>query len=97
MCPIGPAGSAGMLGCMTDRELTLTVTYRIEIVDPLALREAGFRAIRDDARLAEVFEGKEDSTANALGILMRTRPEIPGVRFLGHEVQIEPLEAGDLP
>lgn len=91
------APAAGHAGDMADRELTLTVTYRIEIVDALALREAGFRAIRDDPKLAQVFEGREDSTTTALGVLLRTRPEIPGVQIHGHNVKIEPLGLDQLP
>jgi hypothetical protein len=82
---------------MSDDELTLTVTYRIEVVDELALREAGFRAIRDDGRLALVFEGREDNATNALGVLLRNRPKIPGVRYLGHTVRISPLREDQLP
>lgn len=78
-------------------DITVTVSYRLEVVDALALREAGFRAIRDDARLAEVFQGKEDSTTNALGILLRTPPQLPGVRVTGHTVTVEPAEPGDVP
>ena len=80
-----------------DDELTVTVTYRLEVVDGLALREAGFRAIRDDARLAEVFEGHEDSTTNALGILLRTPPVLPGVRVTGHSVTVSPADPEDVP
>lgn len=39
---------------MTDEDVTLTVTCTVQIVDPLALREAGFRAIREDNRLSVV-------------------------------------------
>lgn len=82
---------------MTGNELTLTVTYRIEVTDELALREAGFRAIRDDGRLSLVFEGREDNATNALGVLLRHRPDIPGVRHLGHSVTIGPLREDQLP
>ena len=82
---------------MGDDELTLTVTYRIEVVDELALREAGFRAIRNDGRLSLVFEGREDNPTNALGVLLRSRPDIPGVRYLGHTVTVAPLREDQLP
>jgi len=82
---------------MAADEITVTVTYRIEVVDELALREAGFRAIRDDARIAAVLEGKEDSTTNALGILLRTPPELPGVRVKGHTVTVDPADPDAVP
>lgn len=78
-------------------EITVTVSYRLEVVDELALREAGFRAIRADPRLAEVFQGKEDSTTNALGILLRMPPELPGVRVRQHTVTVDPADVDDMP
>lgn len=77
--------------------MTLTVTYTVEIVDPLALREAGFRAIREDANLSKVFEGQEDNPKTALALLLRTTPDLPGVRIKGHTVAVEPLGPDELP
>lgn len=82
---------------MPDDDLTVTVTYRVQVVDDLTLREAGFRAIREDPRLAEVFQGHEDSTTNALGILLRTPPVLPGVRITGHDVTVSPADPDDVP
>lgn len=77
--------------------MTLTVTYTVEIVDPLALREAGFRAIRDDARLSLIFDGHEDNAKTALAILLRATPELPGVRIKGHTVTVGPVGPDELP
>ena len=91
------AGLARHARRVPAEDVHVTVSYRMEVVDALALREAGFRAIRDDARLAEVFAGKEDSTTNALGILLRTPPDLPGVRVKGHSVTVHRADPGDVP